>query len=325
MKKCLNQVRIIGKVYGFGDANGRQALELKTSGPNAKKPGTEFIGGILQVAVDDAGLNVIPVHFTYVTATTSNGKANASFGVLKKILEEGKTWVSNGPEAATIVKIDGAVAVNDFYNNENEVVSAKQIEGSFVTVLSNASYEAEKAKKEKELNIFRADMLITSVKRTEKDPDNNINDDFVTVHGAVFNFRNELLPVDFIVRNESGMAYFEDLDASSVNPVFTKVWGEINCLTKVTEIREESAFGGDSVRTFERKTREYLIKGCASLPYEFDSEGIITRQELTEALQNREVHLADVKKNAEEYKNSKAGSAKASTPAAAPKTGSFNF
>ena len=42
---------------------------------------------------------------------------------------------------------------------------------------------------------FTVDMLITGVNRTEKNEEKNINEDFVTVRGAIFNFRNELLPV----------------------------------------------------------------------------------------------------------------------------------
>ena len=65
------------------------------------------------------------------------------------------------------------------------------------------------------------------------------------------------------------------------------------------------------------------------VPYEFGEEGVLTVEELTKAQQNREVHLADVKKRSEEYQMSKA--AKATSPAsfaAAAQTipaGQFNF
>lgn len=319
MRKNVNQVRITGRIYGFGDANGRQALEVKVTGPNSKAPGTEFIGGIMQVAVDDEGLNVIPVHFTYVTAVTSSGKTNNTFGVLKKIIEEEKTWLKVGAENATMVKIDASVGLNDFYNNDNQLVSSKLIEGSFVSTVSDLGPENERS-------TFKTDMIITSVARTEADPEANIDHDFVTVHGAVFNFRNALLPLDFTVRNAQGMSYFEDLNASPKDPVYTQVRGRISCMTKTTEVKEESAFGDAAVRTYTRTTRDWEITWAAPSPYEFDTEDTITADELVKALQDREVYLADVKKRAEEYKASTAKPAAAATPAA-PKaaTGKFNF
>ena len=317
MKKNLNQVKIIGRVYSFGDANGRQALELKTTGENSKNPGTPFIGGILQIAVDEQGLNVIPVHFTYVTEVTSSGKQNATFGVLKKIIEENKTWLTVGPDNAAMVRIDASIGLNDFYNNDNQLVSSKLIEGSFVSSVTKLPAENER-------NTFRADMIITSATRKEEDPDNNIVE-HVVLHGAVFDFRNAILPVDFIVKDVKGMEYFESQDISASAPLYTKVWGEIVCLTKVTTITEDSAFGEAAVRTYERKSREWTVTGTATLPYEFDSEETITGEELAKALQDREVHLADVKKRADDYRNS--ASKPVAPKAAAPKaaTGEFKF
>ena len=71
------------------------------------------------------------------------------------------------------------------------------------------------------------DMVITRVTRVEADPERGIEEDYVKLGGAVFNFRNDLLPVEFLVRNETGMNYFESLEASSTNPVYTKLWGRI--------------------------------------------------------------------------------------------------
>jgi hypothetical protein len=54
------------------------------------------------------------------------------------------------------------------------------------------------------------------------------------------------------------MNYFEGLGASGSEPVYTWVEGVINCNTVKTEVKEETAFGGDSVRTFERRPRNGL-------------------------------------------------------------------
>ena len=80
MKAMINRSHIEGLLY-------EHALELRTSGPNSKNPGTEFIMGTVSIATDDAQVNIVPVHFTYVTATTAKGSANATFGVLKDIID----------------------------------------------------------------------------------------------------------------------------------------------------------------------------------------------------------------------------------------------
>ena len=318
MRKNLNQVKISGKVYSFGDANGRQALELKVSGSTSKNPGTPFIGGIMQVAVDDKGLNVIPVHFTYVTEEYGKtGKKNPNFDILKKIIEENKTWVNVGPDAAVNVRIDGAIALNDFYNADGTLVSSKVVEGSFVSTAATLP-------KPEERNTFRADMIITSATRKEANPDTETPEK-VVLHGAVFNFRNEILPVDFAVISEKGMAYFEDLEPSPKAPVYTKVWGTIDCMTKTTTVTEDSAFGEAAVRTYEKKIRDWTVTGASPESYAFDDEETITGAELQTALQNREVYLADVKKKAEDYRSSSAPAAKATPAAPKASVGGFNF
>lgn len=321
MKKTQNQTRIVGYIHSFGEANGRNMLEIKTSGPKSKNPGTEFIAGTIQVAVDEAGLNVIPVHFTYVTENYgSSGKTNPNFSVLKRIINDGKCIVNNGKDEALKVAIDGAVALNDFYtdpDDEKTLVSSKVIEGSFVNIVNELPVEDER-------HTFKTDMVITKITRVEADEEKKIDKDYVVVRGAVFNFRNDILPMEFTVTNEAGMAYFEKLDPS-YEPIFTKVWGKINCITTVVTQTEESAFGEAAVRTFERKTREWVITGTAKETFDFGDEEVLTAADLQTAMQNREIYLAEQRKRSKEYKDNKSA-----TPAAAPaapkaKTGAFNF
>ena len=318
MKYKQNSERIEGRIY-------QHDLAIKTvQNQSSQNFGKEFIAGTLEVAVDDAGLNVIPVHFTYVTEVTSKGQTNRTFTVLKKIIDEGKTIITDGMDEATKVRIDTALALNDFYTNDDSLVSIKTNEGGFVTIINELSGENER-------NTFSADMVITGVTRVEADEEKNIKEDYVTVRGAIFNFRGDLLPLEFIVKNAGGMKYFEDLGASNSEPVYTKVWGRINCETKTTIVEEESAFGEAAVKKYERKTKEWVITGTAKVPYEFGDEEILTGEELTKAMQAREVMLADIKKRSEEYKAQKAAGNIDSThktqtgakPAA--KAGTFNF
>lgn len=315
MRKAINSERIEGRVY-------QHNLTIKTvQNQTSANFGKEFISGNLEVAVDEAGLNVIPVHFTYVTEVTSSGKTNATYTNLKRIYEEGKTWVSNGKDEAMKVRIDTALALNDFYTQDDNLVSVKTNEGGFVTIINGELCP------ENERNTFAADMVITSVSRVEKNPDKNINDDYVSVKGAIFNFRNDLLPVDFTVRHVDGMKYFEDLGVTRSEPIYTKVWGKIMCMTSTSEVKEESAFGESSVRTYERKEKDWTITGTAKVPYEFGDEKVLTADELTKAMQNRQTMLAETKARSDEYRAQKAATpaVTASSAPAAITSGTFNF
>ena len=317
MKKCINKVTIEGYLY-------QHSLSVKTvSNQLSENFGKEFINGTIDIATDEAGLNIVPVRFTYVTPTTKAGGVNKTYTVLKNIIDGAPTWIQNGKDAALKVKCDTAFALNDFYAQDGQLVSQTVQEGGFVSSVSELSPEETR-------NTFTLDFLITNVTHVEADEEKNIKEDYCTVRGAGFNFRNALLPMTFIVKNPQGMVYFESLDASNHDPVFIKIWGKIiNKTTRVDRV-EESAFGEAAVTSYEKKIKEWVITGVAKEAYDYGDENVLTAEEITKAMQDRQILLADIKKQQEEYKASKAaGSFPTSTaaPAATPKasTATFNF
>lgn len=315
-KSNINTITVFGRIYSFGESNGRNMLEVRTTGAKSKNPGTEYISGVINVATDDEGMNVVPVHFTYVTKNYSSGKENGNFTTLKKIIDEGKTWVDAGKDGATKIKIDGALGLNDWWTKEGDndrLVSTKVNEGSFIEIVNTLPDENELDRAS-----FKADMLITRINHIEADGE-KIKEDYAVLGGAIFNFRNEILPIEFIVRNPQGIGYFESLGLEE-EPFFTKVWGKINCSTIVNKIVEESAFGEASVRTFERKVREWIVKGCLQSGYEYGEEDVLTANDIQAAMADREVKLAEAKKRSEEAKRTVSASVAPTVSA-----GKFNF
>ena len=315
MKKMINSERIEGRIYQHNLV--KKIVQNQTS----KNFGKEFISGNIEVAVDEAGLVIIPVHFTYVVEQTNSGNKNATYTNLDKIINNGKTWITDGKEEALKVRIDTALSVSDFFTQDDRLITTKVNEGGFVSIISELAVENER-------NTFTTDMLITGTTRVEADPDKNINKDYVVVKGYVFSFRNSILPVDFIVKNEEGMGYFEDLGASQNEPIFTKVWGRINCGSIANEVKEETAFGEESVRTYEKKIREWIITGTSKVPYDFGDETILTVAEVQKAMQDRELMLADTKKRSAEYRAQKATETPVTSNPATTVTasrGTFNF
>jgi hypothetical protein len=314
-ERMINEVSLEGYLY-------EHKLATKVTGPESKNPGTTYINGSIGVATDDACTNVVTVYFNYVVPTTSKGGVNATYTALDNIINKNyKTVLDAGKDGAAKLRVSTAIGLNEFYTDRNgkeELVSSKRNVGGFIHITDKI--DADEAKRNK----FTCDMIITGTTRLEADEDRKLPEK-VIVKGAIFDFRGSLLPVEFSATNTSAMDYFEGLEASPKNPVFTKLWGKQISETITRTITEESAFGEDSVREVKNSRRDFLVTGAARETYVWDDESTITNDELRDAIAAREIYLADIKQKAAEYaaKNKTAGTA---TPAIANTTKSgFQF
>jgi len=224
--------------------------------------------------------------------------------------------MENGVDNAVKLRIDSALNLNEFYTDKNgteELVSAKRNEGGFIHVVDVLA-EDENAR-----NTFKTDMIITRVTHIDADDERGTPEKAI-VRGCIFDFRKAMLPVEFTATSAGAIAYFEGLEASSSNPVFTQLWGRQISEVTVKKITQESAFGEDYVREVKNTRKDFVITGSLKVPYDWDDEETITVDEFKKMIADREVYLATVKKNQEDYKN-----AKAAASSTAPKTGTFNF
>lgn len=312
-KTMINNTHIEGLLY-------QHSLTLKTSGENSKNPGTQFINGTIDIATDDALLNIVSVHFTYVTAKTRSGSDNATFGTLQNIINGTLGNVmEHGMDRAAKLRIDSALGLNEFYSNRSgtdELVSVKRNEGGFVHVTQTLAAD------EKLRNTFKCDMIITGVRRVEADEEHN-RAERVIVKGYIFDFRNALLPVEFTALSKGAMDYYESLEASEKNPCFTCVWGRQISQTVVNRKVTESAFGEPSVEETTSTQRDFVITGGAAEPYAWDDESSITALEFKKVLAEREIAVATIKERQDAYRASQAGNNSTAAPAAT--ASGFNF
>lgn len=312
MRKFLNQCHIEGYLYEHN-------LTQKITGQGSKNPGTEYISGTISIATDNAVTNIVDVHFTYVTVTTATGKANATYTTLKNIVDGNyKTYMEVGDQAVKL-SVDSAIALNEFYSDRNgqeELVSVKRNEGGFVHKVDVLDEDETKR------NSFKCDIIITGLTHKEADEERKIPES-CTVKGAIFDFRKSLLPVEFTTYNPKAIEYFESQEPSNRNPFATQLWGNQVSMTTTREIRTESAFGDDDVRIVKSTRKDWVIKGSARVPYDWDDESSsMTVEELNKAIKNRELDLADLKHRSDEWKASR----NSATPVKiAPSNGGFNF
>lgn len=327
--KFINTVHLEGLLY-------EHSLALKVSGPTSKVPGTEFISGTIKIATDAQMLNVVEVHYTYVTEKTKTG-TSATFANLKSIIDKNvMTYMEfKGKEnyVPAYVRVDTAIGLNDFYterNGQEELVSAKRNEGGFLHFIK----ESELAVEVDEYgnfprNKFEADMIVTNIRRIEADEENE-QPEKMALKGVIFDFRRGILPVEFVIYNPEGMTLFETQEPSPSNPFCTNVRGTQISQTIMIRREEPSAFGPALVKEYPRSRKEFEVMSIFNqISYPWDDESFITADELRKAMGDRETYLATVKKNSDEWKAQRA--ANATQPSAQAqatvqaKTGGFNF
>ena len=137
------------------------------------------------------------------------------------------TVMAKGKDNAAKVRIDSAIALNDFYvdrEGQETLVSAKRNEAGFIHIVDSI------AEDEKTRNTFKTDMIITNVRHVDADEDKKLPERAI-VKGAIFDFRGALLPVEFTATNSSAINYFEGLDASAkepVSPIIKRAGGTLN-------------------------------------------------------------------------------------------------
>lgn len=305
--KWKNDIHVEGYIFNFGNDERRQLKEC-ISGPNAAHPGTEYIRGELNVATDDEASNVVTIWFQYVPKVwpAKNGKPereNQTYTELARLINTAKTFESDGM-AATKVRVDGNLDVNDFYTREGELASPKRIRGSFVHVL-NGPISPNPA-------TFDIECILSQA--INKEVENG--DDYLTLKGYTFDFRNAILPFDVNVRIPAAITYFENQEISNSNPLVTNIKGNIVSAIVNKEVEVESAFGEPVIEVSTRTVRTWDVTWAAKEPMEWDDESSITKAELKKALQEREDMLAAEKKRQDDWKASQGSSFSATTPKA---------
>jgi len=296
MKKMINKTHIEGILY-------ESTLEEKISN---SVDGTKYILGKLAIEVVED--NVVTVDI-YKNEITKAGKKNQKYDKLKSLIGA-NSIVTTGRDTAVCLKIDSALSLNDWYTPQGELVSTLRNFNGFINFVSPEEIEPQAT--------FEVDMLITS---TMDDMDKDENGDFVPngalkVKGYIFDFANRIMPVEFLVENEVGVNYFRDLEPNT----FTKIWGKQVTQSKIIRKIEESAFGDDKVIEFTNTRKKFIITGANKEPYMFGEEGILTVQEVQDAIANRNVYLADKKAQSENK-----ASASTKPVVSNPSTATFTF
>lgn len=267
-------------------------LEKRTTGEQSKHPGQEYIRGDISIATDDDASNVVRVYYTYVTPTIASGKMagqkNPTYENLEKIMD-GATYQDAGKDALR-VRLTGDIEVNDWYNQQGELVSTQRIRGGIYLHFIPAN-EATNGKA-----TFDCDVLINNV----TDQESLDGSEYKSLKGFVFNWRGDVMPATFSLSNPNGMKAIDRLDISATEPYFGRISGNLISTTVEVEKEEDDSdvmFGSFEVKPTTRTFRSWEISGMTN-PLEL-TEGSITLEELQEKLKERDVRLAEVKERSQ--------------------------
>lgn len=289
MKNMTNEIRVVGRLYDHD-------LAVKTvKNEKSENFGKEFIGGTLTISVNpNDDLNLIKVHYAYVVPTFASGKANSAYPILKDIIENGKTVATDGQEDAMVLRVTGNINVNEYWSEregiEPGVVSIMENSGSFISVIKNkddAKFEA----------FFKADMILQNVVSMDA---TDSREAYAKLNGAIFNFRKELLPVKFDAYGD-GMEYFQGLET----PCVVTVWGEQTNVREVKQTVTENAFGLPMVDEKVYYNRSWKVTGASAEVMAIGDADVISDEEMTKAISDRELKKAELHARFEEREKEK--------------------
>lgn len=301
-KDFINEQEIQGYLYQLGQ---REPLTERVTGENSKNPGTKYITGVIEIATDEEGLNIVPIRYGYVTEKTKSGKENFTYKALKEILDTcnsatPKTWVSAGKDGALKLRATKvSLVTNDWYNTqEDTIVSTQRNEGGFLSIITSF--------KNKPFSKFSMDILINKI-LCQTDSENPK----AIIKGAVFNVgaggAKILSPVELTVLNAQGIQYLASLEVNSKNPLLTNVVGHIvNSTISTTEVTEGA--WGPIVVDKSKTERYWLVDNMSAEPYAYGTEEVLTGEELMSMIQAREVKLAEEKQRTLERQKQKESS-----------------
>lgn len=294
MRNTINTGYIEGLLYDT-------TVETRVSGPGSKNPGTAYLAGDVIIATDSKCTNLVKVKYRYATPTFANGNINRNYEILKKIADgEIKSVMSDGNSEANYLSISkSSILENKFFpNGSEEMVSTQGFDGGFISVIPDF-----KKDRMDDRSSFETDFLITRTFTKEKvsPTDPSIVSTELLLKGFVFAYDNSLQEVTFTVTNPKAIDYFVGLDISPKHFVFTKVKGALVSTVYTTVTTEESAFGGeDLVKEETHSDKSFVINWARVEPYPWDDESSITRQEFENALAERELDIASLKKRSAE-------------------------
>lgn len=278
MKESLNQIDITGIV---------SEINIRDIDKGDKK----YVAGEVVVRVEEKGeVSEIPVGFISADKK-KDGTANQNYARLQQ-LKDFNSIASAGIEEATRVQIRGAKFTENLFMPQNgqEVLSSTKINSNFFTKINATNYRPE-AK-------FRIIGKIIQMSEEQKNVDGELEDTGrLIVRAAIVAYGDKVEVMKFIVENPDSINYIK-INWKEGDTV--QMGGRIRYTQETVEQEEDVGFGEADVRTYTRRTREFLIeRGSAEA---LDEENSYSDADIKAGLAKRKALMEEVKQKAQQPK-----------------------
>lgn len=278
MKESLNQIDITGIV---------SEINIRDIDKGDKK----YVAGEVVVRVEEKGeVSEIPVGFISADKK-KDGTANQNYARLQQ-LKDFNSIASAGIEEATRVQIRGAKFTENLFMPQNgqEVLSSTKINSNFFTKINATNYRPE-AK-------FRIIGKIIQMSEEQKNVDGELEDTGrLIVRAAIVAYGDKVEVMKFIVENPDSINYIK-INWKEGDTV--QMGGRIRYTQETVEQEEDVGFGEADVRTYTRRTREFLIeRGSAEA---LDEENSYSDADIKAGLARRKALMEEVKQKAQQPK-----------------------
>lgn len=279
MKESLNQVEITGIV---SEVNVRDI----DKGANGK-----FIAGEVVVRVEEKGeISEIPVGFISKDVK-KDGTPNKLYAQLQQ-LKEYNSIASAGLENATKVSIRGARINENLFMplNGTEVISVAKVSSNFFTKVNGTSFKPS--------GKFRVIGNILQIVDEEKSEEGEmVPTGRLIVRAALIGYNDKLDVVKFVVETPDAIAFIK---ANWKEKDTVQIGGRLRYTEELIEKVEEVGFGEADVKTFTKRTREFLIESGSAEA--LDEENSYSEEDIKKALMNRKERMEEIKQKAAQPK-----------------------
>jgi hypothetical protein len=268
----------------------------------------ETIGGTIKVKVEQKINNEntileIPVHL-FSGKLTNKGASNPAYESIERVKTSFISIAAGGEDAADRIRItNGAIQMNEYYNQNGQLVSFPRISASFITKVKKEEFKPEAT--------FVAELVVDS-KGMEVDKD-GIETGRYKVKGILAQYGGKIDIVEFISNNKgviNGIDQYWNVGDT------VKASGRLNFTSTTETVIQEVDFGEpiESQRTIS--VSELIVTGGSQTP--MDGEFAINKDEIETAKAERLAKL-----EAQKTKDmAKASTRQAPAPANATSNGS---
>lgn len=275
LRQLKNRAEIIGLLKSMN-------IEEKTS-----RNGKEMLIGNAVIEVKDGEkVNNIRVNVLQMKHK-KNGEIMKPFKSLQTVIAEYKTIDHDGRENADLVRVNGEYSLNEYYTDEGEFRSTKQIRASYFKRLDEeAQHHA----------LLTTDLVVTNIEN-EVDSEGLVTGR-LKVEGFTVNYGPKVTPLKDLIVNEDLADAFRSLYFEGVTGLVTI---QINSFaeTEIVEVESAPSHGFGATAKVEENIitnyiNEYIIIG-GDVPYQGTAE--YTPEEIEEAKKARALDLSTMKAN----------------------------